>query len=180
VGFLLSSGKSTINHFYDKLLRLKGDVNTVTGRKMAFRRHKFMLIFLDEFFAEWGEKEGMTYILRKRLNPSYVQKSLSVFRFQTTNNDVEVYFVDVEKGHDTFIVSQKITHIYYVLEGAGYFIIDGYEYDATQGVLLEVPPGHEYSFSGIMKLLLMMTPPWFEGNDRVTKDNPDVLPTDRS
>jgi uncharacterized protein len=47
----------TINHFYEKLLRLKDKMNTVTGRKIAQERHEYMEIFLEQFYAEWnGEK----------------------------------------------------------------------------------------------------------------------------
>ncbi|RAV27591.1 HD domain-containing protein [Sinomicrobium soli] len=43
----------TINHFYEKLLRLKENMNTGTGRKMAEERHRFMEGFLRQFYAEW-------------------------------------------------------------------------------------------------------------------------------
>ena len=48
---------STIHHFYSKLLKLKDNMNTKTGKSMANKRHKFMEQFLKEFFDEWSGKK---------------------------------------------------------------------------------------------------------------------------
>ncbi len=49
------SGSSTINHFYEKLLKIKGMMNTTTGKILAVERHVFMQQYLEYFFREWDE-----------------------------------------------------------------------------------------------------------------------------
>ncbi|MCB9189049.1 MAG: HD domain-containing protein [Flavobacteriales bacterium] len=43
----------TINHFYEKLLRLQQMMQTETGRSMAAQRHEFMEGYLHQFYKEW-------------------------------------------------------------------------------------------------------------------------------
>ncbi|MFP7493842.1 HD domain-containing protein [Terribacillus saccharophilus] len=47
------SKHSSVQHFYDKLLKLKETLHTKTAVHMADSRHAFMQDFLDQFFAEW-------------------------------------------------------------------------------------------------------------------------------
>jgi len=48
---------TTVNHFYEKLLLLKGRMKTNAGKRLAEGRHKYMEEFLAQFFAEWnGER----------------------------------------------------------------------------------------------------------------------------
>ena len=49
-----SSAAPTINHFYEKLLKLKDLMHTDTGRQLAKSRHQYMLGFLNQFFQEVG------------------------------------------------------------------------------------------------------------------------------
>lgn len=44
---------SVIHHFYSKLIKLKENMNTETAKKMANERHRFMMLYLNEFFDEW-------------------------------------------------------------------------------------------------------------------------------
>ena len=118
----------------------------------------------------------MSYVLTASSSPSFALKGLAGYEFQPLKDqDFAVHLVDVHKGHDTFIISKALTRIYYIIEGTGVFTIDNQKYDVAPGLLVEVPPGVEYSYSGSMKIFLVSHPRWFEGNERMTKLNPDVV-----
>lgn len=44
---------SAIKHFYEKLLKLKDLMNTPKAKEIALERHKFLELFLKQFFDEW-------------------------------------------------------------------------------------------------------------------------------
>lgn len=48
--------ETSLQHFYDKLLKLKELMNTSAGRKMAEERHRFLEEFLAEFHKEWNSE----------------------------------------------------------------------------------------------------------------------------
>lgn len=45
--------QTSIQHFYDKLLKLKDRMHTATAREMANERHRYMEDFLQRFYKEW-------------------------------------------------------------------------------------------------------------------------------
>lgn len=121
----------------------------------------------------------MPYTYEVASVPDFTGTGLEGYGFgPLRQRDLDIFLVESVKGHDTFVISKKITHTYYVLSGAGYFTIDGHQYDVSPGMLVEVPPRVEYSYSGKMTLLGFARPSWFRGNDTHTRWNPDVTQRD--
>jgi len=96
------------------------------------------------------------------------------------NRNVEILYVESEKGHDTFFISREMTRFYYILTGSGSFTMNGRRYPVDSGMLIEVPPKVEYTYSGQMSMIAMGTPRWRRGNERTTRWNPDVAGHDMS
>ena len=123
-----------------------------------------------------SEIEPMPYIHTLPTSASFTGKGLLGYSFgPLSQQDLEIYYIEVEKGHDTFMVSRKIKRTYYVLAGSGYFTIENRKYDVRPGMLVEVPAKVEYSYSGKMTLIALSKPRWFSGNDTHTRWNPDVV-----
>ena len=64
---------------------------------------------------------NMRYIYSLPTSISFDGKGLFGYTFGPLNQkDVDIYYIEVEKGHDTFMISKKITRTYYILCGNGY------------------------------------------------------------
>ncbi|WP_026701334.1 HD domain-containing protein [Salibacterium aidingense] len=48
--------ETALEHFYNKLLRLKSLMNTKTASEIANTRQKFMISYLEQFYSEWEGK----------------------------------------------------------------------------------------------------------------------------
>ncbi|MBA9027725.1 uncharacterized protein HNP81_003016 [Peribacillus huizhouensis] len=49
----IEAKQSTIQHFYDKLLKIADQLHTNTAKELAKKRHQYMQEFLQQFYIEW-------------------------------------------------------------------------------------------------------------------------------
>lgn len=118
----------------------------------------------------------MPYLYELPVLVSFRGKGLFGYSFgPMQQKDVEVLYVESETGHDTFMVCRGLVRTYYILAGSGCFTIDGRVYDVGTGMLIEVPSGVEYSYSGRMRMLVFCKQRWFHRKDKWTKWNRDVV-----
>lgn len=118
----------------------------------------------------------MQYTYTLPTSTSFKDRGLSGYTFGPLKQNADFYYIEVETGHETFMISKKITRTYYILSGAGHFTIAGRRHDVTPGMLVVVPPKVEYTYSGKMKLIAFCQPRWFADNDKFTRWNPNVIP----
>ncbi|KAK4786345.1 hypothetical protein SAY86_003034 [Trapa natans] len=52
--YMKNMEQTTVNHFHEKLLKLKDLMKTEGGKRRAEKRHKFMAEYLEEFYKEWN------------------------------------------------------------------------------------------------------------------------------
>lgn len=118
----------------------------------------------------------MPYVYTLPAAVSFRGKGLFGYSFgPMKQKDLEVLYIESEKGHDTFMICKGVTRTYYVLAGSGTFTIEGREHSVCPGVLVEVPPGVEYSYSGRVTMLAFCKQSWFRRKDRFTRWNRDVV-----
>jgi chemotaxis methyl-accepting protein methylase len=118
----------------------------------------------------------LSYLYTLPTSVSFRGKGLFGYSFgPMSQKDLEVLYVESETGHDTFMICRGVTRTYYVLAGSGSFTIKGQKYDVCPGVLVEVPSGLEYSYSGRMTMLAFCRRSWFRRRDKFTKWNRDVV-----
>ena len=92
------SSDSSVCHFFEKLLKLKGLMLTSSGRKEATKRHDFMVSFLRQVFDEENAPEWHTYLskylekLEKSQTTELKLNTISFYLEQATEKDKNVLF----------------------------------------------------------------------------------------
>lgn len=81
----------------------------------------------------------------------------------------EIVVVETETGHNQEFYDKASTFNYIILEGSGSFFLDDEEVRVARGDFITIQPNTRLYYKGKMKLVLITTPPWQEGNEVETK-----------
>jgi mannose-6-phosphate isomerase-like protein (cupin superfamily) len=80
--------------------------------------------------------------------------------FLTNSDQSDHLIIECSDKLTVALTQQKSEFNYYVIEGEGYFILNGDKQKVSKGNLIVIPPGTKYNFGGKLKMLLINTPPW--------------------
>jgi mannose-6-phosphate isomerase-like protein (cupin superfamily) len=87
-----------------------------------------------------------------------------------TNN---VVYEETTIGHLEEFYDEVSTHMWFVIEGRGTFVIDDEKVEAAAKDLVVVPPGKRIHYFGKMKMLLCTTPAFSPANEHHVRDVPE-------
>ncbi len=82
----------------------------------------------------------------------------------------EFLLVNTEKGHQTSIIEHECDFTYYVLSGEGYFLVEDQKYSCETGNLIIIPKNTKFTYKGKLKMLLVVTPPFFPEQEETIND----------
>lgn len=91
-----------------------------------------------------------------------------------TNN---VVYEEVEIGHLEEFYDDVSTHMWFIIEGKGTFVIDDEKVEVSQNDLIVVGPKKRIHYFGKMKMVLCTTPSFNPQNEHHVRDvSPDESP----
>ena len=94
-----------------------------------------------------------------------------IFPTAETVSRTEFVLIQTEAGHETVIIEHECDFIYYILEGEGYFVIEKKKQLCSQGDLVVIPAGTEFTYKGKLKMLLNVTPPYWPEQEEVVNND---------
>ncbi len=105
----------------------------------------------------------ITHVLKLPKDYSFEKVGIKgkIFPVEKITQKTGICLIETEKGHGTTIVEHKCDFIYYVLEGKGYFVIDGQNENCMKGDLVIIPAGSKFRYVGNLKMLLITTPAFY-------------------
>lgn len=104
-----------------------------------------------------------SHVLKKPQDYSFEKVGIKGKKFSVADisSKTGVCQIETEKEHETTIIEHKCDFIYYILEGEGYFEIDGEKESCVEGDLVVIPAGSKFRYMGKLKMLLITTPAFY-------------------
>ncbi|HEY1645371.1 MAG TPA: hypothetical protein VGF75_03210 [Candidatus Saccharimonadales bacterium] len=84
--------------------------------------------------------------------------------------DLDIVYEETINGRHEEFYDDKSTHIWFITEGEGEFIIDGESVKAKDKDVIVVPPQKRIYYLGNMKMLLITTPGFKPENEHHVRD----------
>lgn len=84
--------------------------------------------------------------------------------------NANIVYEEVCEGHFEEFLDLKSTRIWFIVEGAGTFVINDEKIKVATKDLVVVPPNHRIHYFGKMKMILFTTPAFDSVNEKHIRD----------
>lgn len=109
---------------------------------LNFRSYLSCLGIGDDVVIDVVEKNGFFLLIPKGVN----------------NPSKDIFYVVSMYGHDSIAVDEKSVHQYQVVDGSGYFEIDGVKTNVEPGSLITIYPNQKFYYNGNMSMIEIIAP----------------------
>ncbi|MBD3362569.1 cupin domain-containing protein [Candidatus Dojkabacteria bacterium] len=113
----------------------------------------------------------MMYVLSEPTKYTFNKVGIKgkIYPMNSLTDKTKFLIIETDSGHETEIKQKESDFIYYILEGHGYFQIEGHKEKCKKGDLIVIPAGNKFYYKGKLKMLLNSTPPWNEQQEETIK-----------
>lgn len=103
------------------------------------------------------------HVLKKPQEYSFEKVGIKGKKFSVADitSRTGVCFIETEKGHESTIIEHECDFIYFILEGEGYFEINGERENCLKDDLVVIPAESKFRYVGLLKMLLITTPSFY-------------------
>lgn len=89
--------------------------------------------------------------------------------FSSNSTRTQHLIIECEDKLNVSLTERDLEYNYYILEGAGYFVLNGEKQEVAKSDLVVVPPGTKFTFGGKLKMLLINTPKWTAEQEEIER-----------
>jgi mannose-6-phosphate isomerase-like protein (cupin superfamily) len=90
-----------------------------------------------------------------------------------TENDVEhaaVVYQETKIGHSQEFRHNRSAFIFYIIEGAGVWVIEDEEFPVQATDVVIVPPGRRFYYTGNLKQVCITAPAWTAEHEEIIRE----------